>query len=43
VKLITSLKRGDRFNEGMLASAFESGLLTAIVRRAAVLAADAVE
>jgi hypothetical protein len=40
VKLATSLKRGDRFSEGTLASAFESGLLAAIARRAAVLVAD---
>lgn len=39
VKLTTSFVRGDRFNEGALASAFESGLLTAIVRRAAALGA----
>ena len=37
-KLCTSLKRSDRFNEGTLAWAFESGLLLAIVRRAAALA-----
>ena len=37
-KLSTSLVRGDRFSEGTLAWAFESGLLLAIVRRAAALA-----
>ena len=37
IKLCTSLKRGDRFSEGTLAYAFESGLLLAIVRRAEVL------
>jgi len=37
MKLTTSLVRGDRFNEGALASAFESGLLLAIARRAAAL------
>jgi hypothetical protein len=37
VKLATSLVRSDRFNEGSLAGAFDSGLLTAIVRRASLL------
>ena len=37
-RLLTMLVRGDRFGEGTLQSAFESGVLTAIVRRAAVLA-----
>lgn len=36
-KLLTALIRGDRFIEGNLAAAFESGLLTAIVRRADTL------
>jgi hypothetical protein len=34
VKLTTSLVRADRFTEGTLAWAFESGLLLAIARRA---------
>lgn len=34
VKLLTGLIRSDRFSEGTLAEAFESGLLTAIARRA---------
>ncbi len=38
VKLITAIIRGDRFSEGELAGACESGMLLAIVRRAAVLA-----
>lgn len=37
IKLTTALVRGDRFSEGTLAWAFESGLLAAIARRAAVL------
>lgn len=37
VKLATSLVRSDRFTEGSLAGAHESGLLTAIVRRASVV------
>jgi len=36
-KVITVFVRGDRFNEGSLNSKFESGLLTAIVRRAEAL------
>lgn len=36
-KVITAYVRGDRFTEGLLCSAFESGLLTAIVRRAEAL------
>ncbi|WP_279482267.1 DUF6508 domain-containing protein [Aureimonas sp. SK2] len=38
-KLLTTLIRGDRFSEGTLASAFESGLLPRILRRVAELAA----
>jgi hypothetical protein len=38
VKLLTALTRGDRFGEGTLANACESGLLAAIARRAKVLA-----
>jgi hypothetical protein len=37
VKLTTALVRGDRFGEGTLASAWGSGLLMAIVRRAAAI------
>ena len=36
--LLTTLVRGDRFGEGTLQAAFEQGVLTAIVRRAAALA-----
>ena len=36
-KLLTVYIRGDRFNEGLLNSAFESGHLTAIVKRAEAL------
>jgi hypothetical protein len=35
--VLTALVRGDRFNDGLLARAWESGMLLAIVRRAAVL------
>jgi len=38
VKLLTAIIRGDRFSEGELAGAYESGMLLAIVRRAEVLA-----
>jgi hypothetical protein len=37
-RLLTAIVRSDRFNEGSLAGAWESGMLTAIVRRAGVLA-----
>jgi len=37
-RLLTVLIRGDRFGEGTLANAYESGLLTAIARRARNLA-----
>jgi hypothetical protein len=37
-KVLTALVRGDRFSEGQLAAAFESGTLAAIARRAGVLA-----
>jgi hypothetical protein len=40
VNLSTSLVRGDRFNDGLLAESFESGLIQAIVRRAAALTAS---
>ncbi len=36
-KLLTCYFRGERFNEGCLNRAFEAGILTAIVRRAARL------
>lgn len=36
-RLLTSIVRGDRFIEGNIAGAFESGMLVAIVRRAGVL------
>jgi hypothetical protein len=39
--LLTTLVRGDRFNEGMLLDAFRDGLLARIARRAAALAAEA--
>ena len=38
-KLLTMLVREDRFVEGALGESFESGLIAAIARRAAVLAA----
>lgn len=38
-KLVTALVRQDRFNEGALGASFESGLMAAIARRAAALAA----
>jgi hypothetical protein len=37
-KLLTAIIRGDRFSEGELAGAYESGMLLAIVRRAGELA-----
>jgi hypothetical protein len=37
-KLLTALIRHDHFNEGALGDSFESGLMTAIARRAKVLA-----
>jgi hypothetical protein len=40
-RLITAIVRSDRFVEGSLAGAFESGLLTRIARRANVLVAEA--
>jgi hypothetical protein len=39
-KLLTAIVRSDRFVEGSIAGAFESGLLAAIARRAAALAAE---
>lgn len=36
-KVITVFVRADRFNEGLLNSKFEAGLLTAVVRRAEAL------
>ena len=38
-RLLTTYVRGDRFTEGLLASAHENGMLAAIARRAAELAA----
>jgi len=37
-RLLTAYVRGERFGEGTLATAFETGMLTAILRRAAALA-----
>jgi len=39
-KLITAIVRSDRFVEGSIAGAFESGLLTRIAQRAAALLAE---
>jgi ADP-ribosylglycohydrolase len=39
-RLLTAIVRSDRFTEGSIAGAFESGLLSAIARRAAVLLAE---
>lgn len=36
-RLLTTMVRGDRFNEGMLLGAFERGALAAAARRAAAL------
>jgi Family of unknown function (DUF6508) len=38
--VLTAIVRGDRFCEGTLADAYDSGLLLAIAERAAVLASD---
>jgi hypothetical protein len=40
VRLLTTIIRGDRFSEGRIASAYESGLLLAIVARARQLGDD---
>jgi hypothetical protein len=40
VRLLTSIVRGDRFSEGELLGAFESGLLAAVARRARQLAQE---
>lgn len=40
-RLLTTLIRGDRFNEGLLAGAFDDGTLPAVARRMAVLAEQA--
>lgn len=40
-QLLTTLIRGDRFSEGLLAGAFDDGTLPAIARRVAVLAEQA--
>jgi hypothetical protein len=37
-QLVTALVRSERFGDGTLASAYESGVLTAILRRASELA-----
>ena len=39
-KLLTTIVRADRFSEGTLAEALDSGLIAAMARRAAVLADD---
>ena len=39
-KILTTVIRGDRFSEGEIAGAFESGVLTAVARRAGVLAEE---
>jgi hypothetical protein len=39
-KLLTVYIRGERFGEGTLEAAFGSGMLTAIIRRAGVLATE---
>ena len=39
-KLLTTYVRSERFGDGNLAAAFDSGMLTAIVRRASVLAGE---
>lgn len=39
-QMVTTIVRGDRFNEGSLLDAFAKGHLTAIARRAKVLLAD---
>jgi hypothetical protein len=39
-RLLTVYVRAERFGDGTLAAAFDSGMLTAIVRRASVLAAE---
>ena len=39
-RLLTAIIRGDRFSEGELAGAYESGMLGAIARRAAALAKE---
>jgi hypothetical protein len=39
-QLLTVYVRGERFGDGTLEAAYERGVLTAIARRAAVLAAD---
>ena len=40
-RLLTVYVRAERFGDGTLEAAFESGMLTAIVRRAAALAGEA--
>ena len=41
VRILTAIIRSDRFTEGSIAGAFESGLLTRVIRRAEALAAPA--
>lgn len=43
IKLTTAIVRSNRFTDGSLAGAFESGLLAAIARRAEVLTAQPTE
>jgi hypothetical protein len=40
-RLLTAIVRSDRFVEGSMVGAFESGLLASIARRAVVLLAEA--
>ena len=39
-RLLTAVIRMDRFSDGALADSYDSGLITAILRRAAVLASQ---
>ncbi len=39
-RLVTAIRRGDRFTEGNIAGAIESGIVAAISRRAAALLAE---
>lgn len=40
--VLTTLVRGNRFNEGMLANAFERGIVRRVLARVVVLARDSV-
>ena len=42
-RVLTGLVRGDRFHEGALAGAYESGILLAVVRRAQALLDEGLE